>query len=481
MTPQEKDHEPLFIDEVRKHQQRYEKLIHFTSSSTKAAAVMLLAAIAALVIANTDLHYGFSEFWSMEIGFSFGQFERQMSLSHIINDILMAVFFLLVGLEIKYEMTVGELTNIRQALLPIAAAVGGVLFPILIYSAFNAGNPLTAHGWGVPTATDIAFVLGIMSLLGSRVPTGLKVFVTTLAVADDIFAILIIAIFYGHSPSIIWLAAVAIVTVILILMNRNHVYSLAPYMVLGVVLWYCVFMSGVHSTIAGVILAFTIPSGSRVNFSSFINWTDRKVRATSEMFDSSAPVLGQRVCLDTATSLSNIARQAVPPARRLEHSLYPWVYFLILPLFALTNAGVRLVGGGMGEFWLDPALPGILLGLLIGKPVGIVFFSFLVTKLKVASLPENVNWMHIVGGGVLGGVGFTMAIFVANLAFDSQEIVTTAKMAILVASALAGIIGFIFLWLQARRAKMIAMGLIDKDEPSGSFDGTKLPQPETGR
>ncbi|NLG10630.1 MAG: Na+/H+ antiporter NhaA [Coriobacteriaceae bacterium] len=469
MTPQEEGQKPLFIAEVRRHQERYEKLIQFTSSSTKAAAVMLLAAIAALIIANTDLHFGFSEFWNTEIGFSFGEFQRDMTLSHIINDILMAVFFLLVGLEIKYEMTVGELTNIRQALLPIVAAFGGVIFPILIYTAFNADNPLTSHGWGVPTATDIAFVLGIMSLLGSRVPNGLKVFVTTLAVADDIIAILIIAEFYGHSPSILWLLAVAVVTVSLVLLNRNYVYSLAPYIVLGIVLWYCVFMSGVHSTIAGVILAFTIPSGSRVNFSSFIDWTDRKVKATSAMFDSSAPVIGQHVCLDTATTLSNIARQAVPPAKRLEHMLYPWVYFAILPLFALTNAGVRLIDGGMGDFLHDPALPGILFGLLLGKPIGIVSFSFLVTKFKFASLPENVNWMHMIGGGILGGVGFTMAIFVANLAFDSHEVVTTAKLAILLASALAGLIGFLFLWQQARKAKQLAMQLI-QDEAEQSID-----------
>ena len=458
--PNSSEREPLFIEEVRGHQARYQKLIQFTSSSTRAAAVMLLAAIVALVIANTDLYFGFTSFWSTEIGLSFGDIQSDMSLSHVINDIFMAVFFLLVGLEIKYEMTVGELTNIRQAVLPIVAAAGGVIVPIGIYLAFNYSNPATSHGWGVPTATDIAFVLGIMSLLGKRVPSGIKVFLTTLAVADDIIAILIIAIFYGQSPSIVWLIAVAVVVIALALLNRNHIYSLAPYMVLGVILWYCVFMSGVHSTIAGVLLALTIPSGSRVNFKSFVSWTDEKVRATGEMYDSDSPVMGQRDCIDTATSLSNIARQAVPPATRLERKLYPWVYFAILPLFALTNAGVRFVGGDLGEFWIDPALPGILLGLLLGKPIGIVLFSYLVIKLKISSLPEHVNWMHMLGAGVLGGVGFTMAIFVANLAFSDPEIVTTAKLAILVASALAGVVGFIFLWLQARRTKVSATGRI---------------------
>ena len=230
MEPTAKNPDPhhIFIDEVQGHQRRWLKVIQFTSSSTKAAAIMLAAAIVALVIANSPFFEPFEEFWHTHVVVGVGGFIGEMSLAHIINDIFMAVFFLLVGLEIKYEMTVGELTNIRQAALPIIAACGGVLAPIVIYSIFNATNPETSHGWGVPTATDIAFALGIMALLGNRVPNGVRVFLSTLAVADDIIAILVIAIFYGQSPSLMWLAIAAAILVVLVLMNRAHVYALTP-------------------------------------------------------------------------------------------------------------------------------------------------------------------------------------------------------------------------------------------------------------
>ena len=453
MALKETPQEPLFTKEAAGHQARYQKLIGFTSSSTKAAAIMLSAAICALVIANSGLYGPFTTFWQTKVGLVFGGTEVEMSLGNVINDIFMAVFFLLVGLQIKYEMTVGELSNVRQALLPILAACGGVLTPIVIYSLFNATNPETAHGWGIPTATDIAFALGIMMLLGKRVPNGIRVFLTTLAVADDIIAILIIAVFYGESPSFLWLGAVVVVMAVLIALNRSHVYALAPYLLIGVVLWYCVFMSGIHATISGVLLAFTIPSGTRINLKSFLSWSSQKVQDARELFRPDEHVLGQEGYLDTVQSLSTVARQVVPPASRLEHLLYPWVNFGVLPLFALTNADVRFVGGALGNVWADPALYGVFFGLLIGKPIGIMLFSFIVTKLRIARLPDNVGWLHMLGAGILGGVGFTMAIFVANLAFDDQAIVTTAKLAILCASAIAGIIGFTFLFVQANIEK----------------------------
>lgn len=413
---------------------------------------MLLAAVVALIVANTGAYEDFLHFWHTEVGLFFGDAFAGMSMAHIINDIFMAIFFLLVGLEVKYELTVGELTNIRQALLPIMAALGGVIVPVGIYLLFNATNPETAHGWGVPTATDIAFALGILALLGNRVPSGVRVFLSTLAVADDIMAILVIAIFYGQSPSLFWLGAAAAVLVVLVLMNRSHIYSLVPYLLMGAVLWYCVFMSGVHSTIAGVLLAFAIPSGSRVDLKSFTDWSGTKVRQAREAFEPEMPVIAQGKYIETVSSLSRVARQVVPPATRLEHKLYPWVYFAILPLFALTNADVSFTGVDVGAMLTDPVLYGVLLGLLVGKPLGIMVMSFAIVKSKLASLPENVNWGHMLGASILGGVGFTMAIFVANLAFDDEALVATAKLGILAASLLAGIIGFLFLLLQARRA-----------------------------
>lgn len=456
----------LFINEVQGHQERYKKLIQFTHSSTKAAAVMLLAAVAALIVANSSAYEGFSHFWHTDVGFIFGDTMATMSLAHIINDVFMAVFFLLVGLEVKYELTVGELTNIRQALLPIMGAVGGVAMPIVIYLLFNMNNPSASHGWGVPTATDIAFALGILALLGNRVPGGVRVFLSTLAVADDIIAILIIAIFYGQSPSVMWLMLALAVMISLIVMNRMHVYALAPYILFGGVLWYCVFMSGIHSTIAGVLLAFAIPSGSRVNLRIFTAWSTDKLRQAKENYQPEVPVIAQDEYIKTVNSLSQVARQVVPPATRLEQKLYPWVYFGILPLFALTNADVSFMGIDMGSVFTDPVLYGVLFGLLLGKPIGIMLMSFIVVKTKLASLPENVNWMHMLGAAILGGVGFTMAIFVANLAFVDETHIAIAKLGILSASLLAGVLGFLFLMLQARRAHkqgVAYLSLMDTD------------------
>lgn len=449
--PDNPDPDGLFIAEVQGRNKRLRQLIQFTHSSTKAAAIMLLAAIVALVVANTPAHGPFLEFWHTQVSIGIGAFHGEMSFAHIINDIFMAVFFLLVGLEIKYEMTAGELTNIRQAILPILGALGGVLAPIAIYLAFNATHPEAFMGWGVPTATDIAFALGILSLLGSRVPNGVRVFLSTLAVADDIIAILVIAIFYGESPDLLWLGAAAIVFVALIVMNRMHVYSLVPYILVGCVLWFCVFSSGIHSTIAGVLLAFAIPSGSRVNLDNFFDWSNKRLRMANSFYEGDeTPLVAQKDYITTVSSLSKISKQAVPPATRLEHKLYPWVYFLILPLFALTNADVAVTGLDFATVTSSPVVLGVFCGLVLGKPIGIMLFSFITVKTKIASMPEFVTWRHMLGASVLGGVGFTMAIFVANLAYADALLITEAKLSILVASTVAGVIGFVLLLLQAK-------------------------------
>lgn len=454
-TPENPDPHGIFIDEVQNRNRHGRKIISFTHSSTKAAAVMLVAAIAALIVANTPAYEAFIGFWHTEVFVGFGDvWHGEMSLAHIINDIFMAVFFLLVGLEIKYEMTAGELTNIRQAILPILGAAGGVLAPIGIYLIFNASNPETVHGWGVPTATDIAFALGILALLGNRVPNGVRVFLSTLAVADDIIAIMVIAIFYGESPDFMWLFAAAVVFLLLIAMNRLHVFSLVPYMLVGAVLWVCVFMSGIHSTIAGVLLAFVIPSGSRVNIDRFLDWSGNRVKLANEFYDGgNTPLVAQKKYIKTVSQITRVSRQAVPPATRLEHMLYPWVYFAILPLFALTNADVSFGGLDFETMLSSSVVMGVFFGLVLGKPIGIMLFSFITVKTGLANLPENVNWMHMLGAAILGGVGFTMAIFVANLAYADELLVTEAKLSILIASAAAGIVGFFFLLFQANLAK----------------------------
>lgn len=460
----------IFIKEVQRRVPVYERIINLFHSSTQAAGLMLLAAIAALVVANTSLHEGFLSFWHTDVGLFFGEASIEMSLGHIINDIFMAIFFLLIGLEIKYEMTAGELTNIRQAILPIVAAAGGVAVPIVIYLIFNASSPETSHGWGVPTATDIAFALGIMALLGNRVPNGVKVFLSTLAVADDIIAIIIIAVFYGETPQIMWLVAAAVVLAVLIIMNKRHVYSLYPYLIIGVGLWYCVFMSGIHSTIAGVLLAFTIPAGSHIDLRSFTQWSDKRVKEFDTLYEPDVHVMGQPKAMQSARQLGRMAKQVVPPAVRLEKALYPWVYFLILPLFALTNADVAVVGADVGALFTDPVLYGVALGLLLGKPIGIVLTSLVIVKLKIAKLPEHVNWGHMIGAGILGGVGFTMAIFVANLAFVDPVHITAAKVGILSASFIAGVVGFLVLYLQARSAKKRGVVYVSDDEGTSDDD-----------
>jgi len=436
-----------YIREAERHHIRMTKLVHFTHSTTKAAGAMLLAALAALAVANSPIYPEFLHFWHADVTFGMGQSVHTMSLAHIVNDVLMAIFFLLVGLEIKYEATAGALTDVRQALLPAAAAVGGVLAPITIFLII-AGGSEAASGWGVPSATDIAFALGILALLGDRVPVGLKVFLSTLAVVDDIIAILIIAVFYGEAPDFMWLLGAALVLGILVMVNRRHIYSLVPYLTLGVLLWLCVFMSGVHSTIAGVLLAFTIPCRTQVGMSDFHDWGLEKLRKAEQAFDPDAPVVAQREFLDTVHELSKVTRQVIPPATRLERRLHPWVYFLILPLFALTNADVCLIDGTLGNPFANPAFFGVFFGLVLGNPIGIMLVSFIMVKLKLVDLPEGVTWGHMLGAAVLAGVGFTMSIFVANLAFVDAATITVAKVAILSGSTVAGVAGFIILFLQ---------------------------------
>lgn len=451
-TASNPDPHDIYIDQVKRRQKVLRGIISFTHSSTKAAAIMVIAAVVALIVANTGAYEPFLEFWHMKVVIGLGPLEGSMSLAHVINDIFMAIFFLLVGLEIKYEMTAGELTNIRQAILPILAAAGGVLAPIGIYLIFNASHPEAVKGWGVPTATDIAFALGIMALLGDKVPNGIRVFLSTLAVADDIIAIIVIAIFYGQTPDVMWLLISLGIFLVMLGLNRLHVFSLVPYILLGICLWTSVFFSGIHSTISGVLIAFAIPSGSNIKLQSFLNWSDDRVKWANTFYDGdNTPLVAQKKYIYTMSSLTRMSKQAVPPATRLETKLYPWVYFLILPLFALTNADVSMAGIGIQDMLSSTVVMGVFFGLLLGKPIGIMLFSFLTIKFRIAKLPENVNWLHMFGAAILGGVGFTMAIFVANLAYTDEVLITEAKIAILSASVVAAIIGFLFLYVEAKR------------------------------
>lgn len=434
----------LFDAAQRKRLERHDLWDRVTSNGTISAAVMVLAAIAAVVCANTAAYEPIHHFLEQELFVGLGSLTAGLTVEVFVNDFLMAIFFLLVGIELKYEMTVGELTNPRQAMLPMLAAVGGVVAPACIYAFLNKGGAI--HGWAIPMATDIAFALGVLSLLGNRVPNGVRVFFSTLAIADDLISILAIAIFYGQSPDLLWLVAAVAVTALLVLLNRTRHFRLAPYTILGLVLWFCMFKSGIHATLAGVILAFTVPAKCGVKLSNLTDWLGEIMPELDDHFDEDAHVLGQHDFTHAATRVERVMHRVTPPLQRLEHYISTPVNFLILPVFAFVNAQVRLVGVDMGTLLVDPVTLGTYFGMLLGKPLGIFGVTFVLVKFGLAELPRRVTWKHIVGVGILGGIGFTMSILIAGLAFPAAEFeVLAAKAAILGASVTAAVVGMIYM------------------------------------
>ncbi len=377
-----------------------------------ASGILLLACTSvALVWSNSRWGDTYLSFWGTELAVTVGKHGLAHSLIEWINDGLMAVFFLVVGLEIKREMLVGELSSPRRASLPILAAAGGMVVPAVIYSLLNGGTE-AARGWGVPVATDIAFSLGALSLLGRRVPLGLKVFLAAFAIADDLGAVLVIALFYTGELSTIRLAFAGTVLVLLVLANASGLRHSMAYLLPGLLLWLALLGSGVHATITGVLLAFTIPAR-----------------------DDGGGAEGSLL-------------------RRLEQALHPWVSFLILPVFALANAGVDVVGELVPAL-SHPVTLGVVLGLVIGKPIGIFSLSYLSVRARLAELPSGVSWSHLLGAGMLGGIGFTMALFVAHLAFGDSDLLDRAKVGVLLASVVAGAAGLGMLHWTAPRAKRV--------------------------
>jgi len=364
----------------------------FFHSERAGGIVLAICTILALLMANSPLGESYRHFWHLYAG--------GLSIEHWINDGLMAVFFLLIGLELERELYVGELSDFRNAILPIAAAIGGMIIPAGIHFYLNAGSA-TQGGFGIPMATDIAFALGVLVLLGGRIPAALKVFVVAFAVMDDLGAIIVIAIFYTSKISVAYLLAAAVTWLLLVGLNRLRVMSLIPYLIGGVFLWYFFLQSGVHATLAGVLLAFAIPFDGKKNLES--------------------------------------------PSHRLEHLLHKPVVFGIIPLFALANTALPVTGDSFRELSNANGL-GIVLGLVVGKPIGVLLGCLAVTAIGVSRLPQDVSWRHIAGAGMLGGIGFTMSIFIANLAFATEsQTIASSKLAILCASVLAGVIGYMLL------------------------------------
>ncbi|PJM74363.1 Na+/H+ antiporter NhaA [Bifidobacterium simiarum] len=453
MTSSPQIHEGILEPGVVKVHRGKRRLIEFTHSSTKATLLMVFAALAAFAIENTPALPYFNEFWqSVHLEFSVGSFHANISLEHFINDFLMALFFLMVGLEIKHEMRAGELTEPRKAVLPIVAAAGGALLPALIYLAVNFGGQY-AGGWGVPMANDIAFCLGLLALLGRRVPSGLRAYLSTLTIADDMIAIGVIALFYTSDLSLPWLIAALAAFALLIVFNRCHIYDLLPYLAVGFVLWVCMLFSGVHATLAGVMLALAVPARSEIKLDRVGGWFAHRARTAENRYDPGEPDVAQREYLREVYSIRRVSHASIPPTIRLEKRLHTFVYFFVLPLFAFSNAGVVLGGMSFTQIVTSPVAIGVFLGLLVGKPLGIFLSTWVTVKLGVSQLPKGVQWGHIAGVSALGGVGFTMAIFVTNLSFADPQIAAIAKTAILAASIVAGAIGFLILRHEALNAE----------------------------
>ncbi len=419
----------------------FEEFLH---AQTTTGMVLMFMTVVALVVANSPLSEIYSHFFHTNVTLAVGEWQLSHSIHHWINDGLMAIFFFIIGLEIKREILVGELSNIKVAILPILAAIGGMVFPALIYSAINY-NEVGAAGWGIPMATDIAFAISAVVLLGKRVPPALVTFLVALAIVDDLGAVLVIALFYTSTIHLTALALAGVAFLILVAFNRFGIHTVLPYFIVGLVMWFFMLESGVHATIAGVIAALAIPSKPKIvplslpqEAKNILDEFQNYPQNDNYMLEEQQKALLQNL-KDKIDAVST-------PAARLEHSLHLPIALLIIPLFALANAGISIDFSKLSQTLLEPVTLGVIAGLIIGKIVGIFGISYLAIKAKIAQLPKQSSMSQIFGVAALGGIGFTMSIFVADLAFLGNDIlIFQAKVGILIASLFAGIFGFVWL------------------------------------
>jgi NhaA family Na+:H+ antiporter len=412
----------------------------FFHSEVSGSVVLMGCTIAALVWANSPWSQSYADFTHVEVGFSWGGASLNMSLQHWINDALMAIFFFVVGLEVKREISIGQLSTLRKAALPVSAAIGGMLVPAGFYYAMNAGGP-AAHGWGIPMATDIAFALGLLALFGSRAPIGLKVFLTALAIADDIGAVLVIAFFYTASLKFGALAVAGVFMLLIVGARAVGIRRSGIYLLLAVGVWLSVLTSGLHATIAGILVAMLVPIRAKIEPEKFMERARNRLAELESAVLTRDSMVDDKAQLHALDDIHETTGDMIPPGIALEHRLHPVQSFLILPLFALFNAGVYLGGDALGQT-TDPIAVGIILGLVLGKQIGVVGISWLSIKSGLADLPDGVSWPHIWGASCLAGVGFTMSLFIAELAFDDPIQIGKAKLGILEASLVAGAIGY---------------------------------------
>lgn len=421
------------------------KIKAFFNSEAAGGILLFICALLAMIVANSPFGEYYFALWEIPFGITIGERFIGMSLHHWLNDVLMSFFFLLVGLEIKKEFLFGELVGFKRAAFPVLAALGGMIAPGIIYFSLNFGTA-SQSGFGIPMATDIAFALGVMMLLGKRVPIALKVFLVTLAVADDLGAIIVIAIFYTSNFSFMWFAISIALLVVLILFNKLDIRSLFPYIAVGVLLWLSVHNTGIHATIAAVALAFCIPIKPKLEAQHFATSLNAAIKNFLTKDAERTNILLHSEQMHSLGGIISHAKNVQNPFLRLEHSIAPWSNFLIMPLFGFANAGVAISSDI--NFHIDHIMLGIILGLVIGKPIGITAFTFLCDTLKIAKKPESVSWINILGAGMLGGIGFTMSIFVSNLSFSDTASTDLAKLSIIIGSSLAGILGSAFLIIE---------------------------------
>ncbi|MBM4418844.1 MAG: Na+/H+ antiporter NhaA [Chloroflexi bacterium] len=411
--------------------------------------VLLACSVVAILWANAPFGHTYEEFWHTKLSIGVGSAGISWDLRHWINDGLMVIFFLVVGLEIKREFLVGELADRRRVALPLLAALGGMVVPAAIYWLINRGTP-GEIGWGIPMSIDIAFALGVLALLGNRVPLALRVLVTAVAIIDDIGAILVIAVFYTAR---IDLSAAAVGIALLLLLaaaNRAGVRSPLVYGAVGILVWLAFVRSGIHATIAGVLLAFTIPAWVRLDTGSFLARARTSLERVEDAARQGGSVLTDQVQQHALQDLETSCERAQAPLQRLEHTLHPWVSFAIVPVFALANAGTNL-GTLTAEMLLHPVTLGVVLGLILGNQIGIMAFTWATVRLRIAVLPPGITWAHLYGATWVAGIGFTMSLFIANLAFGEEALLQAAKMGILIASPFCGVVGYLLLGRIGRR------------------------------
>jgi NhaA family Na+:H+ antiporter len=414
--------------------------VSFAKMEAASGILLLFSTIAALVWANSSWDESYHAIWNTQATIGFGQFALTETRHEWINDGLMAVFFFLVGLEIKREVLIGELSSLRQAAFPLIAALGGALVPALLY-VFIAHGGDTQKGWAIPMATDIAFVLGVLAILGKRIPVSLKIFVTALAIADDLIAVLVIAIFYTDRIHIFSLALGLLGVALCFGANLMGVRKSAVYAIIGIFVWYAVLKSGVHATVAGVLLAFTIPARTYIDRDSFL----KRSRWLIDRFEAAHPHSSE--AHSAVHSMESQLELVESPLHRIEQALHPWVGFAIMPIFAFANSGVRILGN-VTAAGRNPVSLGIVLGLFAGKPLGIWLFARMSVKSGVAAAPAELSWKALFGAAWLCGIGFTMSLFIATLAFGDGAFLNTSKIGILAASFASGACASIYLLLQ---------------------------------